>query len=70
MDARGALLALIIQQTREQESTKEVTGKKEDKDITNCGKKFKEKRKREVETSRILHSEKSRLNNTVTVKMT
>lgn len=69
MDARGALLALIIQQTRE--STKEVTGsKKEDKDITNCGKKFKEKRKREVETSRILHSEKSRLNNTVTVKMT
>lgn len=68
MDARGALLALIIQQTREHESTKEVTGKKEDKDITNCRKKFKEKR--EVETSRILHSEKSRLNNTVTVKMT
>lgn len=44
MDARGALLALIIQQPRERESTKEVTGEKEDGDAANRGKKFREKR--------------------------
>lgn len=53
MDARGALLALIIQQPRERESAKEVTGKKKDKDAANRGKKFKEKRKGEVETKNI-----------------
>lgn len=66
MDARGALLALIIQQPRERESLKEVTGKKEDKDAANRGKKFKKRRSRNEEyySPRL----KSRLNNTITVK--
>lgn len=69
MDARGALLALIIQQPRERESLKEVTGKKEDKDAANRGKKFKKRRRGKVGTKNITSPRlKSRLNNTITVK--
>lgn len=69
MDARGALLALIIQQPRERESLKEVTGKKEDKDAANRGKKFKKRRGGKVGTKEYYSPRlKSRLNNTITVK--
>lgn len=51
---------------RECEPTKEVTGKKKDKDAANRGRKFKGRRRGEVES--VLHFKLSRLNNIITVK--
>lgn len=75
MDARGALLVLIIQRkARERESTKEVTGggeKKKGEDVANRGKKFKDKfrdKGRSGNEGYYIPRLKSHLNNTVTVK--
>jgi len=47
MDARGALLALTIQQPRERES-REVTDEKKDKGAVNREKKFKKRKRAEI----------------------
>lgn len=61
IDARGALLVLIIQrEARERESTKEVTGggeKKKGEDVANRGKKFKERRQGKKWKRRMLYPE-------------
>jgi len=48
MNARGALLALTIQQPREREWTREVIDEKEDKDAMNREKKFKKRKRAEI----------------------
>jgi len=68
MDACGALLALTIQQPRERESTREITDEKENKGAVNREKKFKKRKRAEINEGYYNPRLKSRLNNTIIVK--